>query len=268
MSHVPDYDAARGFEATAQQAEAYQRAGGALDIGATLSETFAIFGRRFVPLVLFMLAILIPLYIVAYGAGYAAASSGAASQVMIYVVMGISAIVGAIAGLLGQSAGIVAVVDHLSNRPFALGTALSIVMRRLPAILGVTLLTTLAMLLGIVLLVIPGFIVMTIFYVAVPACVVERVGATQSLGRSRFLTKGQRWRIFAIVLLVLLASAALSYVVRLVAGPFGMIPRLVIDLLWRSVSMAFGAVLSAVVYYRLRMLKEGVDIAAIANVFD
>jgi len=48
----------------------------------------------------------------------------------------------------------------------------------------------------------PGLIVFTMWFVATPACVVERLGPFRSMGRSRQLTKGHRWKIFGTIVLI------------------------------------------------------------------
>jgi hypothetical protein len=48
----------------------------------------------------------------------------------------------------------------------------------------------------------PLWMLFTIWFVASPACVVERLGVFQSLGRSQMLTKGHRWRLFGMFLLL------------------------------------------------------------------
>lgn len=269
MSNVPNtpgYGTSPSFGAVPNHPAS--SAGTALEIGATLSETLRIFGRRFVPLVLLMAVILVPLSAVGFAAGYTLAANGGATSTNMVILTVITSLISIVASLLGQSAAIVAVVDDLRNRPFSIGTALSVSLRRLMPILGVTILSTLAIMLGTLLLVIPGFIVMMMFYVAVPVCVVERAGATDSLGRSRSLTKGQRWRIFAVVLIVGIVAAIVGGLITYMASVAGTIPKVIADVIWQTMTTAFGAVLTAVVYYRLRMLKDGVDISAIANVFD
>jgi hypothetical protein len=51
-------------------------------------------------------------------------------------------------------------------------------------------------------LIAPLWILGTVWFVATPACVIERLRVFQSLGRSRTLTKGHCWRIFGIFLLL------------------------------------------------------------------
>ena len=130
-------------------------------------------------------------------------------------------------------------------------------------------LSTLGMMLGMLLLIVPGLILMTMWYVAVPACVVEGTGPVRSLGRSRELTAGYRWKMFGLILLVIVISVIGSMVVTLpavfLAGIWG---QLAVQLVWAGLSGGFGSVLIAVAYYYLRVAKEGVDVDQIASVFD
>ena len=49
---------------------------------------------------------------------------------------------------------------------------------------------TLGILVGLMLLIVPGLILMVMWYVAVPVCVVERAGPIGSLGRSQRAHQG------------------------------------------------------------------------------
>ena len=87
--------------------------------------------------------------------------------------------------------------------------------------------------------------------------------------RSRQLTKGHRWKIFGLMLVLIMVSA--------VAGPAitaaftamgGSMLALIGDLLWNGVWTAFYAIAVVVAYHDLRVAKEGIDIEQIAAVFD
>lgn len=94
-----------------------------------------------------------------------------------------------------------AAFQHMSGRPVRVSESVSRAFARFLPLLGLMILQTLGIMLGFALLFIPGFIVFMMWYVAVPACVVERTGPVRSLARSRQLTKGFRSKLFAIVLL-------------------------------------------------------------------
>ena len=119
------------------------------------------------------------------------------------------------------------------------------------------------------LLVIPAFIVATMLLVAMPACVVERLGPGKSMSRSSQLTKGHRWKIFGLWLLVMFVSGILQSVLIGLAGVIGgPILALIVFLAWSAIFGAFYAIMVVVIYHDLRVAKEGVDTDQIAAVFD
>ncbi|MFO1056732.1 MAG: hypothetical protein U1E53_07155 [Dongiaceae bacterium] len=121
--------------------------------------------------------------------------------------------------------------------------------------------------LATLLLVIPGVIVFIMLFVAQPVCVVERLGADASVSRSAALTKGNRWRIFALCLIVFVLRAAVGAVAALLLRAGASVVLIGVDVLVNGTLLAFYGVVTAVVYYQLRVLKEGVDIEQVAAVF-
>jgi len=127
---------------------------------------------------------------------------------------------------------------------------------------------------GFLLLIIPGIIFSLMWWVYVPAIVVEGKGILESFGRSAELTSGRRWSIFGLLIIVVVLTGVVGAVVNLAAVAavsassdptfFFVIAQYVINALIN----AFGAVLVAVGYYYLRVEKEGVDVGQIASVFD
>ena len=109
--------------------------------------------------------------------------------------------------------------------------------------------------------------------VAIPALVVERHGFWRSLRRSFDLTRGNRWRIFAIFLCIELVSRALKYVLDAVSGlmPADMLPRLgneVLHLVDHAFFAMVSAIVSIVLYQELRRLTGEGDSDRIASVFE
>ncbi|MCZ6859134.1 MAG: hypothetical protein O7I42_02435 [Alphaproteobacteria bacterium] len=141
-------------------------------------------------------------------------------------------------------------------------------------VLGVAILSALAVLLGLVLLIVPGLIVLTMLWVAIPVAVVERPGVTNAMRRSAELTKGNRWRVFGIIVILALINAASGLIVNV---PFvtGGAPTSS-SLAWNAglsgllaaFQTALAAVMATVVYHDLRVAKEGIGVTEIARVFD
>jgi hypothetical protein len=135
-------------------------------------------------------------------------------------------------------------------------------------VLGVAFLQGCAVIAGIIFLVIPGIILAIMYSVSVPAAVEERPGVLEALRRSASLTEGYRWPIFGVFFLITLLSYGLQ---RLLEVFFE-------DDMSRGAFLASGAVnvvttglyatAAAVIYYRLRSIKESIDVDQIASVFD
>lgn len=124
---------------------------------------------------------------------------------------------------------------------------------------------------------IPMLMVMTMLWVAIPACVVERPGVTASLGRSMALTKGERWRVFGIIVLLMLVNWGISLLSNVITVPlssFGASATAMavvgglVGIVTTGLYTALNAVMAAVAYHDLRVAKEGIGIDQIAAVFD
>lgn len=124
--------------------------------------------------------------------------------------------------------------------------------------------------------VIAGVILLPVWLMAMPVCVVEGLGPLQSFRRSRALTKGHRWKMLVVVLLAIVAGAGLlttmRYLVRAmlsfgsteIIGPVARINALT----WTALWTAFFAVLVAVSYYELRAARGGNEPDRIVKVFE
>jgi len=139
-------------------------------------------------------------------------------------------------------------------------------------VVGVAFLNTVLVILGTMALIIPGIMLWVALWVAVPVAVVERPGVIASLRRSAWLTKGHRWRIFGIVLVLGLLNGVANSVVLVpfatLTGDAAAAVANVVAYLITVFFMAWGAVAAAVAYHDLRLEKEGVGVNEIAAVFD
>jgi hypothetical protein len=139
-----------------------------------------------------------------------------------------------------------------------------------PVIVG-SILLSLAVSIGFMLVIVPGLILLVMWWVYVPAIVVEGKGIIGAFGRSRELTRGRRWHILGILVLVGIVMIAISWVIGnvMLADPTGGLSAGSIVLyLFSSLVTAYSAVLAAVGYYYLRAEKEGIDVNEIARIFD
>ncbi len=156
----------------------------------------------------------------------------------------------------------------MRGQSFQIGDSLQKGLARFFAVIGTSICMVVAMMFGMILLIVPAFILMSMFYVALPACVVERLGPFQSLSRSGDLTKGHRWKIFGIWLVLAIVGGIVNNIVGRVLIAAGIGITLVVSMVWHALMSAYQAITVAVAYHDLRVVKEGVDIEHIASVFD
>ena len=105
------------------------------------------------------------------------------------------------------------------------------------------------------------------FLVAPAAVMLEEVGATGALGRSSVLTAGHKWRMLGLVLLVLVMFVALIAALAFVAAAF-IQNVFVVGAIWQLVAVFLYPVPAAIVallYFDLRIRKEGYDIELMAQ---
>jgi hypothetical protein len=105
---------------------------------------------------------------------------------------------------------------------------------------------------GFILIIIPGLILITIWSVAAPVVVLERPGGLRALGRSRELVKGNGWNVFAVILLLVILVGVVSFLLEAVADSagtgVGLVVRVVVGILTAPIS----SLAAAVLYFQLR----------------
>ena len=159
--------------------------------------------------------------------------------------------------------------QDIGGRPVSLTEAARVGLGRLLPLIGLSICTGLAFGLGLLLFIVPGLILLTMWYVASAACIDERLGVFASMERSSVLTKGHRWAIFGTWLLLIISGAILAPAVDALAGLTGNAGLITAaSLVWSAMTTAFGMVFGGVMYYELRVAKEGIDIHQIAAVFE
>lgn len=213
------------------------------------------------------------------------ASPGELAQMGLF---GIASIVVAIlsfmAGVWAQGAITRIAVERVRGKSLGARDALMATLPRYPAMLGASFLFVLATGLGTLLCVVPGVIAYLWLAVSLPAAACEEIGPLDALGRSIDLTEGSRLTIFLAMLVVGSAFAALSLCIlspiffsllqsdldpaalqnplsptQIVGSACGTVVQLA--------SMVVISVLNAVIYAKLRGLRDEVDAHSVAEVF-
>jgi len=198
--------------------------------------------------------------------------------------------------LLFQSALVRATIEDLNGKRPALGDCVRTALRSILRTLGVALVVFLAMVLALVaaslagvvvpvygavivslVLLIPGAMWLLSVSVSVPVLIQERLGVFRSISRSRALTKGSRWSILGVLLILFVAAIALQFVFGVALGlAFAITGKLSTPVLIASslgsaiVSTAVSTLISvaiAVSYVELRQVKEGTSVDELAEIF-
>jgi hypothetical protein len=251
---------------------------GALDIGRVIQELFAVLGRNIVTFGLLALILTgIPAAVI-FAIQGSVLVSGDPTQVL-GPRFGWSILLGVVSALFGvilQATIIYGTVSDLNNRPVSVTESLSVGLRVFLPVIGLAILLGLGVGLASILLLVPGIMLAIAWCVAIPAYVVEQTGVMGAFGRSAELTRGNRWRIFGLLVIYFIAVIIIELVLSLFgrATGFAMIGRLpILTLLIFAplIQMASSLIASAgaaVLYVELRRLRDGVGPEGLAAIFD
>jgi hypothetical protein len=142
------------------------------------------------------------------------------------------------------------------HRDSSLGELFSSVTPVFVPVIVVSILFGIGVAIGLVLLIIPGLILLTIWAVAIPVTVIERPGILRAFGRSRELVKGNGWQVFGTILLVWLISIVIGAIGGLIADAIGgVIGALVVAVVSALIAPVI-ALASALIYFALVGAKE------------
>jgi uncharacterized membrane protein len=241
---------------------------GAIRVGDVFSRSWKMFGAHWIAYPAVVLLAYAPLLAIGAAGGLMAA----AGQRPTGLIVGAAIAAGLLAFaclILAHAVIYVGVWREFGGGRFSFGQAIGAALRQSPAFIALTLIVWFLAMLAALLLIFPAVIVLCVYSVAFPACIVERLGPLKSMSRSAFLTRGNRWRIFGLMVLLYLGTGILSQLlIGLAQNIAGAIFSLVVLLPVEGVVGAFVAVTIAVLYADLRIAREGVDIDHIARVFD
>jgi hypothetical protein len=237
---------------------------GDFSVGQVLNRTFSVLSRNLLPFSVVTAVANLPSLLLFRPA----ASGGVPSGHTVLLILA-SVIVAVVLSALAEAVVLFGAFEDMRGRRVDLIASMKVGLSRVLPVLGVALLVGLLSGLSAILLIFPAFIVVTMLFVAMPVCIVEQLGPVASLKRSSQLTKGHRWKIFGLWLLVMIAAGVVSLILSKIAGTLGgPAAAMIVELGWNALAGAFNAVMVVVTYHDLRVAKEGVDTDQIASVFD
>ncbi len=157
------------------------------------------------------------------------------------------------AAFLLQATLVKAVQDVRDGRAdLSIGETVSAATPYIWSVAAASILAGIAITIGLILIIVPGLWLITIWAVIIPVIVIERSGILNSFGRSKQLVRGHGWHVFGTLVLVFIILIVVNIVLGLV---FSALPSL-----WRSglstvvsgtLVSPFLALVVTLIYYRL-----------------
>jgi len=229
-------------------------------VGSLLARSLNTLTKNFGVFVVISILFQIPSTLVSYLAG--ASLSPRASGI-------VSNIASSLFGAMVAGGVLSGVVASLQGGKADLGKCIQVAMSRFMPIFLVSLLYGIGVGIGMVLLVVPGLILMCMWYVAIPVTVVEQPGIGSAFTRSAELTKGHRVTLFLAMLVFFGIGVVVSFVVLapMIAAGGNQLIVLLISLGLALTLGLWGQVAMGVAYHDLRVKKEGISTDKIAEVF-
>ena len=105
---------------------------------------------------------------------------------------------------------------------------------------------------GFVLIIIPGLFLITIWSVAAPVVVLEHPGALAALKRSRELVSGNGWQVFGVILVLYIVVGVVSFIIEAAAESAGSGAGIVVRVIVGVLTAPLAALAAAVLYFELR----------------
>lgn len=260
-------------------------------LGKQLDLAFNIYFKNFGGLLIAALAVIIPLtvlYVVLDSIAFLEPSSlAAAGEVQIgdttrlvdydrfITILIIEAIVGILSYLLVIGVTYRAASEAYLGNPVVPVESVKFAATRAHSILWITILTAIAAAIGLLALIIGAIYILVALVVAIPVLMVEDVRGFKSLSRSFQLVKNNWWRTFGVLLVALLFTGLVTAFGSLIqVGANGLAEDqitlwiLVSDIVSGgvdAVTSALLAVVTVVIYFDLRIRKEGFDVQLMAD---
>jgi hypothetical protein len=188
-----------------------------LDTNAALTQAWRLYKRLFARSLVMGVVVLGAMHLVE-----AVARSGGSGPAL-----GLLALALSVAGIALLQGGLVEIVRGLhvdGDDDASVGTALGRAGGSVWKLFFVSLLTALGVAVGFLLLVVPGFVLMTRWAVAVPVAMLEEGNARAALRRSREIVRGNGWSVFKVLFAITVLTALVEIPFVLAAhgmGPFG-----------------------------------------------
>ena len=171
----------------------------------------------------------------------------------------LASIVEFVAAFLLQAALVKAVQDVRDGRAdLSFGQTVSAATPYIGPVAIASILAGIAITIGLILIIVPGLFLITIWAVIVPVIVIERSGALASFGRSLQLVRGHGWHVFGTLVLVFVILIVVDLVLGLIFLALPLLLRNGLSTVISGTLIApFIALVVTLIYYRLSGASDG-----------
>jgi hypothetical protein len=138
---------------------------------------------------------------------------------------------------------------------------------RLGGLIVLALLIALAVFLGFFVFVVGALIVGVFFAVAVPAFIIERTGATDSMSRSWKLVRGHWWHTFGVILVAGILAGIVNGILTAIGGS-NFFLYWILSAIAQSITAPFVALVAVILYIDLRSRHEGLTADQLGSQLD
>ncbi|PBC00793.1 hypothetical protein CK220_29490 [Mesorhizobium sp. WSM3860] len=166
-----------------------------------------------------------------------------------------------------QSSVVRVAIEDLNGKKPTFGDSIATAIRFLLPTVAIGLLVALGVGAASIALLVPGIILGLGWSVAIPVLIQERLGVFGSMSRSRALTKGSRWALLGLFVILVIIGLVIQSISGVAVYLFHGIAAAVVAAMVQSMGSMVGSVAAAVSYVELRQVKEGTSVDELAEIF-
>lgn len=216
---------------------------GAMETGDVLGRSWGLYRAHWVHLVTIAAVVLVPLGVV-----------NALLRLLGWPGIVVGTALDLAALFLVNGALVKAVDDVRSGRPeLSVGATFAFAGRRLVVLAIAGVLAGIGIFVGLLLLIVPGIVLLTWWFVLSPVIVLEDEGVLGAFGRSRGLVRGRAWPVCGVAVVTLLLGLGVGFVLGAATLPLGgAVSGFVESAIGNLIVAPFVAVAATLTYFELR----------------
>ena len=191
-----------------------------------------------------------------------------------FAAVALIAIVGLVSAALAQAVSLKVITDAYLGTETGWRESLRFGLRKLASVLWVSIMHTLGLVVAFLACIVPGIWLYAAWSVAIPALLVEQTKGRRALGRSFNLVSGRWWPTAGVLILAFLLTSIVTFAFSILLIPLLMTgasatttqtANAIASGIASVLTTPFAAAVAAVLYFDLRVRKEGFDLALLAQ---